>query len=365
MHIVVRFGRVALLALLTAVAGLNLLSSALDPGQRDFYWFLASGRAIVEGGDPYASANPTLLPPFTLPVLALLAPLDPRVAAMGWWAMSLALYVAILPVLFRAYPERRSPILFAWMLAWVPLWGTLVQSQVYVVLLALVVVTWLALQRDDHRTAGIALGVLVALKPIFVPWPALLWLAGVRRPAYIAAGVAAMLYVAPPAWYGPAMLTGWLRMSTGVALGVAGNGGEMSLRGTFARLGVPDVGIVAAVLVAIALGWWAWRHRASTVEVSAVALVASLVVAPVTWTGYGVVLLPVLMHYRWTPSLWLAAVLLTVPFGVASLLGGHLYTVALVLTLAGVLAASHRPTPSAIAEASAAQAAIPAAAPQP
>lgn len=341
-----RIGRLGLLALLTLLATIAVFLSRPGPGRKDFFSFVFSGRAIMEGANPYArDIDPTLTPPFTLPLLSLLARLDPWSAYVGWWLFSIPLYVTIALVLLRAYPERRSPTLLLWTVAYAPFACTLAGGQVYIVLLALTAVAWLALRDDRPMVAGVALGFLVALKPNFALWPFLLLVTGVAVPALVAFAVAAFLTVAPMLWYGWRIVPDWLNRGSYVADLMPGSYGEMSIRGVFARFGLDGIGIVIAVAVILAVSVWAWRRRLPPLEASAVALVGSLIAAPLAWPGYAVTLLPVLIARPWNLPMRAGAILFTFPFPIAMALGGTdprhpatgLYAVALVGLLIGVL----------------------------
>jgi hypothetical protein len=88
--------------------------------------------------------------------------------------------------------------------------------------------------------------------------------------------------------------------------------------------------------------------------VASVGLLASLLVGPVTWVGYSILLLPIFYSRRWSWSIAAAAVLFCVPYwlvvksgggsGLERRLGESIYGVAALLLLVGV-AASVLPLP--------------------
>jgi len=65
-------------------------------------------------------------------------------------------------------------------------------------------------------------------------------------------------------------------------------------------------------MVAGCLAWAVWR-RPGVLEVSAVAIIASLLAGPITWGGYTILLLPIFFAAGIRRT-WPAAILLSVPF---------------------------------------------------
>ncbi|MCL4509058.1 MAG: glycosyltransferase 87 family protein [Chloroflexi bacterium] len=148
--------RLPAFTLLVTLALLSFFGSLpFGDGRRDFGSFIASGRAFALGLDPYArDIDPTLTPPFTLPILGLLANSDPKTALWAWYSVSLALYVVVFVVLLRAYPRREEPLFVAWTLAFQGIWCTLLGGQIYVLLVAITTCAWLLLRSGRYLLAG-------------------------------------------------------------------------------------------------------------------------------------------------------------------------------------------------------------------
>ncbi|HEX2728884.1 MAG TPA: glycosyltransferase family 87 protein, partial [Rubrobacteraceae bacterium] len=144
----------------------------------DFDSFWRSARALLGGGDIYdagarlVNLNPPVWTVLISP-LGLLEALD---------AYRLFVLLSILIVLgYLAWTAEELGLRPVWavvgaglLLFSSPLLSTLALGQVYGVLALGLVVAWISDRRDDQRLSGIALGLVVALKPSLAPvllWP--------------------------------------------------------------------------------------------------------------------------------------------------------------------------------------------------
>ena len=317
----------------------------LKGGGHDLGGFIASGRLVLTGLDPYGPhpliytfdspfgiiQQVNLNPPAWLPLFATLAILEPA-ALLPWWALVQALgYGLALLILARLY--HPSPLRLAWAVALAGFWGTLGDGQVYGLVALLVALGWSSLTLGHSWRAGLALGLLVALKPPFALWALWLLLRGQRSivpPALLAGTLACAL---PAILYGPIVYWQWLKVSASVNwLALPGNG---SLPGLGAVLGWAPAGYLAAVFLAIYLGLTGRDQLAGD------GLLLCLLASPLTWAGYTLTLLPLFWRQeRWPWLLVLAAALLCLPSGWVWKAGlvwppvGTLYVLALLLILA-------------------------------
>lgn len=354
--------RALVIAALLAITAYDL-SVALPSGAlMDFGSFLASGQAAGQGLDPYGihpltfhvvlpgfeAWNPNLNPPPTLPLFQALSALPPEECFRLWWALSAVCYGGAVWLLAR---RHGGALLLPWAVALAGLWDTLVLGQIYLPLVLAAVAAWRALARGHDVWAGVLIGVLVAAKPNFAVWPALLLLAGHWRPA-LAAGAAALVLAVPPTLlYGPHVWGQWLHLVLTDA-GRAAFLTNASLSGLAQRLGTPEAGAAASVALLAGLAWTAWRRRLDPMEASALALVGAVLASPIAWVHYTLFLLPVFFTRPLTPPLLISAALLVVPVPVVlRLLGapawaqaslGSVYGWAVLLCLVGLLA---RPRP--------------------
>ena len=69
---------------------------------------------------------------------------------------------------------------------------------------------WILLERKKEIWAGILIGLVVAMKPNFAVWPALLLLSGTYRPALASIATVAVVSAIPLAVFGPEIYRQWL-----------------------------------------------------------------------------------------------------------------------------------------------------------
>jgi len=241
------------------------------------------GKAVLSGDDPYPhrpfapppQAIPPVYPPLTFLALLPLSLLSAPAAGLLMCSLVLAcfalaflalrpaepLVIALgvsMPVVFCA--GAANPIAFA----------------IFAIALGW---RW----RDRARTAGVLIGLAIAIKLFVVPLIA--WLAFTRR--YVAAAVAAssavVLILGSWAVIGFRGITRFPELVSTDAINVGRRG--MFLQGTLRHLGLDYhqallVGIVAAVAVLVAA-----RHLADA-QVFAACLLASLFASPIVWSYY-------------------------------------------------------------------------------
>lgn len=317
---------------LALFAGVNVAATvAMLPLPLDYASFWASGAAASAGLDPYAVCPLTnrspdgqhafvnLNPPILLPLFQAFALLEVGSGRLLWFALSLLLYGAAVLLLARAEPGT-TPTLVAWALSLAPFWAGLALGQIYAALTLGTVGAWLLLRRGRDRAGGLLLGLLVASRPFFALWPALLLLSGQRRPALWAGASALGLTGLGALLYGPTTTLRWLETLAGPStrpwLGWPLN---VSLVGLAERLGLPALGLPLAALLVGGLLVWAVRARPDREQAGALALVGMLLAAPISWVYYVAFLLPAV----WRRSLWHPGLLLLlVPAGLVQSGGG-------------------------------------------
>jgi len=286
-------------------------------------------------------AYPNLNPPVTVLAFEALAGLPPLLIYRLWYVASLVLYALTIWRLAHAFPNLTTYRRVCWALAMTGLWATLSCGQVDVVLGVAAAGAWLALQRSRPLRAGLLIGLVIAVKPNLLVWPAVLILSGAALAGWAALGCAALLSLLPVLRYGPGIYAQWFSAVEGVRWVHLPH--NMSLMGVTARLGLPWLGPVFAVALLGALALWAYRRRPPALRVSPPAIIASLLASPLAWPAFLVCLLPILWSHHWSGRLALAALLLLFPallviyFGDLSPAGGFLagliYPVALVIML--------------------------------
>ena len=326
------------IAVVTVVIVLNILYQFLIsyPGDslRDFGSFYESGRAALEGRNPYAihdltyrvelkhfnGANPNLNPPVSLLLMAPVSLLDPGITYRTLWWGSLAAFLAALVYLARTYQPPGGRWLLLWALSLPGFWGTLFLGQIYVPLMIAAAAVWILQDRGRLVEAGLLIGLVAAFKPNFLVWPVVLFLAGHWRIAIPALLAFAVLSVAPVLFFGIDIYPQWIEMvandDPGRVLWVT----NMSVIAYAGRLDIPWLGRIAALALLLATAWWAWRRRPDVRDAGLIALVVSLFASPVAWIHYVLFLLPPLFCVRWSRVMVAGALLLATPRLIANTL---------------------------------------------
>lgn len=314
------------LVLSILVIGSEFPRIAQGGGLWDFGSFVASGRAAAEGLNPYGiypltlhvelpgfeSWNPNLNPPISALLFQGLGLSDPQTAFQVWRWISVGSYAATILLLAWRFWNPQVPIIVLWAFSLAGFWDTLFLGQIYLPLVFASVSAWLLLERGHAAAAGILIGIVVSLKPNFLVWPTLLFLAGHRVSALASFGVAAVISALPLALYGPEIYRQWLDL-------IASDGARAvfltntSFLGLAARAGMPMLGMAAGLALLCILAVWAYGLRPGAMAASALGLTAALLASPLGWVHYTLFLLPVFWRYWHVPAMRIVALMLIVP----------------------------------------------------
>lgn len=319
----------ALLALALAAIWQEYGRISPPHGLWDFGAFLASGRAAAQGLDPYGvyppltphvvfpgfdAWNPNLNPPISALLFQALDRGSPEHSLQVWNIISLLSYAATVVLLLWRF-ARNVPaaiVLAAWSCALAGFWDTLYLGQIYLPLVLATVGAWLLLEHEQTVGAGILIGLVIAMKPNFLVWPVLLFLAGYRWSAIVSVITAAVISAVPLLVYGPEIYQQWLELlvSDGDRAAFLTNA---SLSGLAARAGISWLGTMSSAALLIGLAIWAFRKRPAALRASSFALLAAVLASPLGWIHYTLFLLP-LMVWNWRAwPMWITAAILVVP----------------------------------------------------
>jgi hypothetical protein len=329
---------------------------------RDFGSFVAAGRAAAAGKNPYREnsslvysvffpntgkkvVSPNLNPPISVLFFQALADLDPVQTLFAWRLLSMVGFGLAVLLLWRPASRTTLVMQVVWSFSLAGLWSVLELGQIYVFLLLIVVGAWRLLRGGWQIPAGILIGLLFAVKPNFAVWAVALFLGGYYPAALTAFVSAGLISLVPLLVYGPVIYLEWFRAIT--SFNGLSNASNASLMGFFERIGFARLGPVVVVILLLVFALWVWRARPPIMKTSALALLVSLIAAPIAWIGYTILLLPVFLEYPWNKPFWISAALLTIPaplvlftaaFGLfSSLIIGSLYGLALWLGLYAIL----------------------------
>jgi Glycosyltransferase family 87 len=283
---------------------------------RDFTTFVQAGRAYQQGLNPYVlyqepdetagiepgtpleTGSPNLNPPISVYPFRAIANRDPVSVRNGLNVVSALIYMVVCVALLKAYPGQRRPLIVLWLLALSGFWYTLLLGQIYLPLFALGLAALLLIERGRNLVwTGVLIGLVVAIKPNFAIWPLLLLLAGHRKVALTALGVAAAISVIPLLLDGPEIYSQWLDAAR--AYPRAAIAPNAAMFGVTTRLGVPAIGYAIAVMLIGGGAFYAWRTRPTAREASGWSVMLTLLIGPLTWVGYTLFMLPLLMSRRW------------------------------------------------------------------
>jgi alpha-1,2-mannosyltransferase len=316
----------------------------------DFLSFWHSAHALWEGADIYdtpAEAENRNPPLWTL-LISPLGLLKPLVAYRIFFSISLILtlgYLTWMAVEVRLGPRLAIPGMVLLLLS-SPLLKTLALGQIYPFLGLGLVVAWISDRRDRLVVSGVALGLVVALKPSLAP--IILWPLVRRRWKTLAAALVcgAAATVVGAIVVGPGATIDWLRLLSDDTVNAFWD--NASLSSAAARLFTEnEVGPHLATLpwmvpVAYVVGLAAIFFTAARVrrgpEAALWALVAaSLLASPIAWHNYLVLLglgILLLLARGWVaPGFLLLALQSISPYWPALWVGQHTVVATLALTL--------------------------------
>jgi len=277
----------------------------------DFDTFWRSAVALRQHDPIYrtGAALPNLDPPVLAVLLWPLAGLDVLTAYHVFALLNAVLVVGSVIVVADRLRVRQAwaMVAVAAVALSAPLQSTVALGQVYGLLTAALTAAWLAARQGRLGWAGVALGLAVAIKPSLAPL--LLWPVGQRRwPTLFAAlgagAVATAVGIAAAGW---SDTVDWLRLLRAVR--VSGFLDNDSLAALAVRFHLPPwLGcLVAAGLLAITV--YRARRRPELALWSITS--AALLLAPIAWNNYLVLLAPsvpvLLAAGRWRAAVPLIA----------------------------------------------------------
>lgn len=301
----------------------------------DFGSFYAAGLKLENGENPYdpdseyifeinfekvgaGGKMANLNPPISLVFFQMLPMFDPHNAMVTWQVVSFVLYAACAYLLAGAYRQNISPARILWVFVLAGFWHTIVLGQLYTLLLLCTALAWVWLKDGKFVLAGIAMGILVAIKPNFVIWPVFLLLSGYVASAVTSIVTSAVVSIVPILIWGTEVYRQWfsasaLRVET---LIMPGNSSIVGLTGRFDNM---SAGVILSFALALGLFVLAKYKTSSDMNrvehISTLAVIASLLVSPISWPGYSILLLPIFFSlHKWTMPVIISAAILAIPF---------------------------------------------------
>jgi hypothetical protein len=256
--------------------------------------------------------------------------------------MDADLFLALVTValLLWRYPAMQKRQI-VWLLLSAALIDTLALGQIYTLLFLLAAVAWISMEDGHELTCVIAIGLLVAIRPPLLLWPAFLYLAGHRRLALRSLAATFAISAFPILLYGPRIYLQWVAAVRAQSHSFAVT--DIALSAYFSRLGLPALGIALAAALALYLAWWMSKTKPDAATASMVSMCAAILCAPLGWVHYTLWVAPAFAAHRWHGLDNVAAALLSIPTMFVALtiigpkpvsaLGGMVYLSAVIVIL--------------------------------
>ncbi len=302
----------------------------------DFGSFVASGRAIANGDNPYTSESdlifyvtfwddkvggkmPNLNPPVSLLAFQYLAYTNPYIAIFIWRITSIALYIASLLVLFWLYrPVNILEVL--WALSLGGFWHAIELGQIYTFLFFCLALARYLSEKGNDMLAGFLLGLLIAVKPNFIVMLPFLLLGKQYRLSLSALCSFSVLSLMPALIWGFEVYKQWFAASQ-ISEQVLVMPGNSSLLAFTARLGMTNAGLVLMILLLTLVFLWCMSKKqilASHKKTGwGMGILLSLFASPISWAGYTIFTLPLFLAKKnWNGWLITAAIILAMPFSI-------------------------------------------------
>jgi hypothetical protein len=292
-------------------------------GLKDLDSFLHSGAAYAKGLDPYeyywwlkpspiSAEALNLNPPISVYFFDFLSSMNRGFLGTAFLLGAIGMVGVCVGMLMRAYPDKRHwllPLLVAGMAG---IWQMLWYLQIYAPLLVAMTGAWLALRKENWLLGGLLLGVVIAIKPNYALLALIMIAAGHYRPTIAAVVTAGVISIVPLLIDGPHIYWQWLHLTE--SFNGYGWTSNASLTSVGERLNSVMVGQVAGVALALCVLYLARRWRPDTLATMALGTMSVILVGPVSWAGYTLLLLPYLFSTRWDRWTWIAVCLLVMPF---------------------------------------------------
>ncbi len=303
----------------------------------DFGSFYTSGLKLQNGENPYDPNSEyifdisfarvdaggkmiNLNPPISAMVFQFISKFEPHQAMTIWQILSAGIYLVVVWILVTSYRSNVRPGLVIWALTLAGFWHTLVLGQIYTLLLLFTALGWIFLEREKYIAAGVAIGLMIAIKPNFIIWPLFLLISGYTLTSAISVISSLVISVIPMAFYGTKIYSQWLAASS-LQIETLRMPGNSSILGLSARFDNIPLGIGISLLLLIALlalsRLKSPYHMDRSEYVSALGIIGSLLASPISWTGYTILLLPIYFSLKkWTFPVIASAVILSIPFAI-------------------------------------------------
>lgn len=292
-------------------------------GLKDLDSFLHSGAAYARGLNPYdhhwwlkpAPISPEALnlnPPASVYIFEPLAAMDREVLGYAFLVSIIAMVGVSVALLMRAYPDKRHWLFVLVVVSMAGVWQMVWYMQIYAPLILAMVGAWLLLRRGEWLLAGLLIGLVIAMKPNYGLVALVLLAAGHYKPAAASLVTAGVISLIPIVVDGPQVYWQWLHLTqefdgyhwtSNSSVVTVGERLEMAPAGQLAAL------VIGLTIIALSRRW-----RPDVLTAVGLGTMGVLLVGPVSWAGYTLLLLPYLFSIHWDRWTWVAVGMLALPF---------------------------------------------------
>lgn len=285
-----------------------------DGALLDFGSFWDSGRAAIEGRNPYTWGQHTffvrinerflfnynLNPPASLLLFGPMSLIDPDRGYILNYGCSLVLFFIIARFVSRSIAEENRGLFLLWAMSLPFLWDTLKLGQIYVYLAAFSVLAYVSTRKQLYARGSVFWGALLAIKPnfgailLFVP-PA--YWKRIAIPAVLVFLLCNLLalglfdvdtYIR---WYG-AVTSDLARLSFPTNVSLSGTLSRLTDTSTYFHIN----GIL--LVLCIALAYYLTRNIQQLEVRIKVGYLVAILASPIGWVHYLLIAFPVFMGFK-------------------------------------------------------------------
>lgn len=314
----------------------NLFSlSNLSEIISDYGSFIASGLLSNSGTNPYSIDNPfinyvsfpsigvqgiapNLNPPISVLLFEFLAKFNIEDSIHIWRILMGVLFLISVIILELKYPAKAQTRILRvfWALSLAGFWHMIRIGQIYGFVSLFSVLAWVLIREKKYILAGIFLGLLIAIKPNFVFWALILLIVGNWR-LFLYAGITAVcISLIPIFTHGIEIYYQWIEATSLYTPDLLAFPGNNSISGLLVRFGLTHISVLENLIFVAFIIIFIKIAKPGLEIINGLGLISSLLISPIAWTGYTILILPVFYMSKWKWPHYTAALIFSIPFAV-------------------------------------------------
>lgn len=320
-----QISRILLKLLFILIILTNVIWIVRETGPKDLGSFFESGRAFLQGQNPYASSypqiyrpllngeeipSPNLNPPISVLLFVPLTWFDLEISFRIWQALSLFLFCFGLFILNKSN-QRKDLLQMLCVFSIAGIWHTIELGQVYAPLFLLVVILFMACKHRKFGVVGLLIGLICGMKPNFLLLIPFFIVSRNYKVAIFALFTWLITLLLPLLIGGKIFFEEWLQ-ATLLYEGISFPGNS-TIFGFMTGLGLPYFGWITAILGITFLLVFVYQQKLPSANTLQIGLIASILFSPIGWPGYIVFLIPGFIGRDWNSIDWCIAIMLTLP----------------------------------------------------